>query len=30
MAAAGRPMTEDAVTEVMRRYATEPATEYAS
>jgi pimeloyl-ACP methyl ester carboxylesterase/quercetin dioxygenase-like cupin family protein len=30
MVAAGQPMTEEAVTEVMRRYATEPATEYAS
>jgi pimeloyl-ACP methyl ester carboxylesterase/quercetin dioxygenase-like cupin family protein len=30
MVAAGRPMTDDAVVEVMGRYATEPATEFAS
>jgi oxalate decarboxylase/phosphoglucose isomerase-like protein (cupin superfamily) len=30
MVATGRPMTQDAVTEVMGRYATEPATEFAS
>jgi pimeloyl-ACP methyl ester carboxylesterase/quercetin dioxygenase-like cupin family protein len=30
MIAAGHPMTDEAVTEVMARYATEPATDFAS